>query len=236
MRAEPLRETDLYFPVKEYLIEQGYQVNAEVKGCDITATKGNELVVIELKTHFNATLLIQAVERQRIADAVYIALPHPTDTRRNRNWRGMCHLLKRLEIGLILIHFLKSGPRIEVHFHPSLYSPRRQQKKRRTVIREIRDRNGDYNVGGSTGTKVVTAYRENAIHIACCLEARGTLSPSQLRDMGTGKKTQSILGNNFYGWYERISKGLYGLHPDGKKALASYPAIADFYEKKIGEL
>ena len=235
MQIESLKETDLFPPVRDYLVDQGYRVNAEVKGCDITATKGAELIIVELKKRFNATLLIQAVERQRIADAVYIALPHPDDFRRNRNWRGMCHVLKRLEIGLMLIHFLKSGPRIEIHFHPSRYILRQQKKKRRAIIREIHDRNGNYNIGGSVSRKVVTAYRENAIHIACRLEAIGKSTPAELRRLGTGRRTQGILSNNFYGWFERIERGVYCLHPDGKKALVSYPDIVGFYKNQISE-
>ena len=107
MKVASLKETDLYLPIRDYLRTQGYRVDAEVKNVDIAATKRDELIAIEMKTHFNATLLIQAADRQQIADAVYIALPHPADFRRNRNWRGMCRLLKRLGIGLILVHFLK---------------------------------------------------------------------------------------------------------------------------------
>ena len=235
MRISNLKETDLYPPVREYLIGQGYEVHAEVKGCDITATKGRELIIVELKTRFNATLLIQAVERQRVADAVYIALPHPRDVRRNRNWRGMCHLLKRLEIGLMLIHFLKSGPRIEIHFHPAPHDPRKLKKKRSVIIREIRDRHGSYNVGGSVAKEVVTAYREAAIHIACCLDAYGPMSPAALRRHGTGEKTQGILSGNFYGWFDRVERGMYRLHKDGKTALSSYPDIVEYFQGIFAE-
>ena len=52
-----IRETDLYEPVKRYLEHQGYTVNAEVAGCDVTARKDDELVLIELKTSFSTALL-----------------------------------------------------------------------------------------------------------------------------------------------------------------------------------
>ena len=34
-----MQETDLFPPVKKYLEANGYTVRAEVKNCDITATK-----------------------------------------------------------------------------------------------------------------------------------------------------------------------------------------------------
>ena len=232
---ESLKESDLYGPVRDYLAKQGYRVNAEVKDCDITAIRGDELVVVELKTSFNATLLIQATDRQRMADAVYIALPHPRDKKRLRNWNGMCHLLKRLELGLLLVHFLRSGPRVEVAFHPTPWTVRRQHTKRKAIIREIHDRSGEYNVGGTNREKRVTAYRETAIHIACCLEKYGELSPSTLVRLGTGARTQGILSKNFYGWFERVEKGVYRLHTAGKDALREYPQIASFFQKKLQE-
>ncbi|MGD0113094.1 MAG: hypothetical protein ABSD48_14630, partial [Armatimonadota bacterium] len=91
-RARKLSETDLYRPVRDYLLAQGYIVRAEVNHCDITAVKGDELVVIELKKAFGTALLIQAAQRQRITDSVYVALPKQ---RPSRTWRGAQHLLRR---------------------------------------------------------------------------------------------------------------------------------------------
>ena len=232
MHIEYLKESDLYEPIRKYLEHQEYCVNAEVRDCDITATRGDELVVVELKTRFNATLLIQAVERQKAADAVYIALPHPKDVKRVRNWRGMCHLLKRLEIGLILVHFLKSGPRAEIVFHPTPYNRRRNYKRRNSIIREIHLRSGEYNTGGSNGTPIVTSYREEAIHIAYILSKHTYLSPAELKKLGTGDRTQSILAKNFYGWIDRVERGKYRLHPHGKAALSEYPEIVDHFSRK----
>ncbi len=233
MRTDSLKESDLYPPVKRYLENQGYKVNGEVKNCDLTATRDGELIVVELKRRFNATLLIQAVDRQRAADAVYVALPFPGNARNKTHWAGMCHLLKRLEIGLMLVRFLKSGPRVEIVFHPAPYSAARQHKRRSSIIREIRDRSGDYNTGGVSGTKVMTAYREEAIHIACLLENGGSLSPAELKRRGAGEKTQGILSKNYYGWFERVGHGIYKLHRSGKKALLEYPEITAHFRNSI---
>ena len=49
---EPLREKDLYGPVRDYLENLGYQVKGEVKDCDIAALRDGELIVVELKRGF----------------------------------------------------------------------------------------------------------------------------------------------------------------------------------------
>lgn len=61
-------ESDLYSPVRDYLQGLGYDVKGEVKGCDVTATRDGELIVVELKRGFTLELLYQAVDRQRVAD------------------------------------------------------------------------------------------------------------------------------------------------------------------------
>ncbi|MCB1449780.1 MAG: hypothetical protein KDJ67_06635, partial [Nitratireductor sp.] len=71
-----LRETDLYEPVKALLERQGYDVKAEVGAADIMAIRGEEPpVIVELKTGFSLALVHQAIERLKITDAVYVAIP-----------------------------------------------------------------------------------------------------------------------------------------------------------------
>jgi hypothetical protein len=227
-RARKLSETDLYRPVRDYLLAQGYTVRAEVNHCDITAVKGDELVVIELKKAFGTALLIQAAQRQRITDSVYVALPKQ---RPSRTWRGAQHLLRRLELGLILVSREGRKSHVEVVFHPVPFRRQKRARARRAVLREIERRSGDFNQGGSSRRKLVTAYRENAIHIAACLDVHGPLSPRQLRAMGTGPKTLSVLYRNVYGWFDRIDRGLYELRMQGRTELGEYRALAAKYRK-----
>ena len=56
------KESDMYLPIKKYLEAGGYTVTAEVKNADVTAVKGDELVILELKKQFNIKLLFQALE------------------------------------------------------------------------------------------------------------------------------------------------------------------------------
>lgn len=233
-------ETDLYGPVRDYLVAQGYTVHSEVKHCDITALKGEELVVVELKTSFNLKLLAQTAKRQRAADSVYVAIPKPKGGRRTAAWRDMCLLLRRLEAGLIIVSFDNPEHDLEIVFHPNTFdrlkSMQRSKKVRRNIIKEAEARYGDFNKGGSTRKKLVTVYRETSIHIACCFTKFGKLSPAQLKRIGTGPKTSSILSKNFYGWFEKVGRGLYDLHDDARGFLDAYPELVSHYMEKAGEL
>jgi hypothetical protein len=213
------RETDLYPPVRSFLESLGFTVRGEVKGCDVAAVRGDELVILELKLSFNASLLVQATDRQRLTDSVYVVLPFPKRGLRTREWQGITRVLKRLELGLLLV--VDSNPaRVEVAFHPCQYETHRMPARRAAVLREVRQRSLDLNDGGSNRRKLVTAYRESAIQAACLLEAFGPASPKLLRGRGASAKVGDILAHNFYGWFERIEKGVYALSERGRAELA----------------
>jgi len=240
-----VREADLYPPVADFLAARGYSVRAEVKGWDVTAVKGDELIAVELKRAVNLALLEQAAQRQRAADGVYIAVPRPPSKvyPRSRSWRRRSHLLKRLELGLILVDLEAAAgaakpfgrPAVEVAFHPLPFERKASGRARRAVIREIDGRSADYNVGGTRRRRIVTAYRENALYIACCLERGGTLSPKELRRLGAGPKTQSILYENHYGWFERVGRGLYAVKPGALKAMETYPKLLETCRRRARE-
>jgi hypothetical protein len=227
--TKPFRETQLYHPIRDYLVAQGYTVRAEVEGCDIAAYKDGTLVVIELKRQFSVDLLVQATARQAISDRVYVAIPGPLDLGRRSRWRGIKRLLRRLELGLMVVELHRAEPRVQVFFHPKPYRRRMLRDRRRIVLEEMIGRSADRNQGGSTQQKLITAYRENAVHIACCLERYGPLSLRQLRALGTGSKTFSILYKNVYGWFERVGRGIYGLSPRGRAELIEYPDLVVEY-------
>lgn len=216
-------ETDLFAPVKHYLESHGYAVNAEVKDCDVIATRNNELVVIELKTSANMQLLIQATDRLKITDSVYVAIPKATGNR--KHWRGVQRVLRGLELGLLVVTFSSLGSSVTKMFDPLPYQKRKQGKSRREVIREITERSAEYNIGGSTRVKLITAYRENAILVATCLEYLGHSSPRELCALGTGDKTPGILSKNFYGWFDRIDRGVYSITDQGRQEIRTYPDL-----------
>lgn len=235
-----LSETDLYAPIRELFTRQGFNVRGEVVGCDLAAVRDSELVVVELKTAFNTALLIQATDRQRTADSVYVALPRPENSLRSARWKGILHLLRRLELGLIFVSAAKtrapSSGYAEVILEPGSPTTRRHSRKRNSILRETASRSADYNVGGSVRTPLVTAYREQALHIACCLALRGDLSPRAARTLGTSDRTPAILSRNVYGWFERIARGVYRLTPEGHSAIAAFAQVAAPYLAELAEL
>ena len=76
MAAKRIQESDLYPPVKALLEGQGYEVKGEIGAADVVACRdAEEVVVVELKTGFSLSLFHQAIERQAVTDAVYVAVP-----------------------------------------------------------------------------------------------------------------------------------------------------------------
>lgn len=235
-----LLEVDLYKPIQTYFIKEGFQVYGEVKDCDMAAVKDDELVIIELKLTLSVELLIQATKRQRLTDVVYIAIPKPKYNLRSKRWKDICHLIRRLELGLIIVSFEGKSKKTDIILHPTPFdrskSMRQSKLKRKMLLTEINGRSADYNVGGSTRTKIMTAYKENCLQIASYLGEVGPLSPKALVEMGTGAKTSSILTKNFYGWFDRIKRGTYVISEKGKQELREYPKLVSFYLEKINKL
>jgi hypothetical protein len=231
MPAPPKRETELYAPLKSWLEENGYTVRSEVLGCDIAAEKDGALVLIEMKLKFGTELLLQATQRQRAVDTVYVALPRP-DSMWGKKWRSQTHLLKRLELGLIVVN-PGGAPEAEVVFHPAPFQRQRRKAQRQALLQEMNGRSGDYNTGGSHGTKLMTAYREKALFIACCLDWLGPLSPKALRACGAAKNAGAICYTNHYGWFERIAKGSYAISAAGRDALEAYSEAAAQAREKL---
>lgn len=220
-----LTEKDLYPAVHDYLVSLGYIVRSEVRGLDVTAIKGDRLVVLELKRVFSTDLLVQAVKRQQLADSVYVVLPYPRDGTGSRRWRDRVHLLKRLHLGLMVVAVRPPESKVEVLFDPAPWRPPRKTGQRRAVLAEIQGRSADLNQGGSVRQKLITSYRQQAVAIAYYLRELGPQSPGKLRALGTGAKTLAILSRNHYGWFARLRRGWYGLTLRGEQELESYREI-----------
>jgi len=222
------KETDLYEPIRVFLEDEGYHVQAEVKHCDIAALKDGQTVIIELKKNFNLKLVYQALDRQSLTDQVYVAIPRPEKGQGDRTWKDMLKLLKRLELGLITVALDSPLQTVDVILEPSDSLVRKNRKKQERLQAEIENRHIAENVGGMTRQKIMTAYREKAIELCCIIEQFGQISTKQLREMGKGDKYPTILQSNVYQWFERIEKGVYGLSSQGIEILASLD-----YEKAV---
>src|ERR1700760_244830 len=78
-------ETALYPIVKDFLEAAGLEGKGEGCGCDIVAVRDEaplQLAIVEMKLGFSLDLLLQAVDRMRAADEVWLAVPA---TRRGRD-------------------------------------------------------------------------------------------------------------------------------------------------------
>jgi hypothetical protein len=220
-------ESDLYLPIKSLFTTLGYEVNGEVKNIDVTAMKGDEMIIIELKTSFNLKLILQAIERQRITEHVYIAIPRPKfQLRKKHTFKEKENLLRRLGLGLILVALDVKAPYAQILFDPTpfMQTIRLSSKKKALALKELSDRHGDHNRGGSRG-KLVTAYREKALLAASYLKDQEEMTVKALREATGNEKMQALLLNNHYAWFERVKKGVYKLSDEGHKAFDEYTDI-----------
>lgn len=231
-----IQEEHLYQPLHEYLVNNGYSVNAEVGHCDIIAQKDGELVVIELKKTFSLKLVYQAIDRQKISDSVYVALPLVGNREYPPNFKHMTHLLKRLELGLILIHFMKTIERVEVVLHPRTWEHKRSNNRKAAILRESNARIMELNTGGSAGKKRLTLYRQQNIEIAVLLNLLTKAAPRELVALGCTPKCSRILTDNHYGWFCRVSRGVYTLHSAGRDALNGYPDLVTHFTQKYSDV
>ncbi len=219
----PLREEDLYGPVRDLLAAQGYTVRGEVRGVDVLAVRGDETLAVELKTSLNLDLLLQAADRQRLVDAVYVAVPRKGRTVVTRRWAKLLHLLARLEIGLILVSPTTLAATVAVEAVPFDRTRSHDAGKRRRaeLLKEFAGRTGDRNTGGVNRRKLYTVYREMALEVARLLAAEGPCKVRRLRELGADPdKVLGILENNHYGWFEHVGRDLYALTDKGRAEIA----------------
>lgn len=218
------RETDLYEPIKAALTALGYTVRSEVDDCDLVAVRGDEVLVVEMKLRFNLELVLQGVERLRMVDSVYLAVEAPPSRRSGRRWRQIRELCRRLGVGLITVRFGSGSPMVEVLLDPVQPQRRTSPKKRAHLLQEFAQRSGDYNTGGTTRRPLVTAYREAALDVAAYLRS-GPASVAEVRSATGRQRAGDILADNYYGWFQRISRGVYCLTPAGSEAVERYADV-----------
>jgi hypothetical protein len=210
-----MAETALYPTIKRFLEKAGYCVKGEVCGCDVVAVSSDEpplLAIVEIKRRLNLDLLLQAVDRMRPADEVWLAVPL---SRRGRDRDRRVHRLCRL-IGLGLIAVDTARDRVEVLAAPGPYRPRPNRRRRARLLSEHAQRQGDPSPGGASRQPVMTAYRQRALACAAGLRA-GIGRPRDLRP--TIPDAGRILLRNVYGWFERTAPGRYRLTALGEAAL-----------------
>ncbi|MDD3569737.1 MAG: DUF2161 family putative PD-(D/E)XK-type phosphodiesterase [Lachnospiraceae bacterium] len=224
-------EEDMYAPICDYLRSNGYDVRGEVKDCDIAAYKDQKLTVVELKKAFNLKLIYQAIDRQDFAQSVYIAIGRSNKSMRDANFKSMVKLLKRLDIGLITVAMDSPIKTVEIILEPENQRKTKSYKRKKAIETEFEGRSGDFNTGGVNKKKIITAYREKSIEILCLVAKSEVISNSELREKGYDNKALSILQKNYYGWFEKVGRGKYGVSATGIEALEDekYKKLIEHY-------
>lgn len=233
-------ETELYAPIKAFFEERGYIIRSEVRHCDLVGIRpgSDEPLIVEMKKTFNIALLLQGLERQKLSGEVYLAVEKNRTKKgaHNQRWNEIAILCRRLGLGLITVTRFKSkSPFVEILCSPGdkVYMPTAKVIKTRAerLTREFNERSGDYNVGGSHGAKLMTAYREKALRVALALQEEADMAPKDVRDRSGVGSAAAILQRNYYGWFRRVARGRYALTPEGISSLKEYAYVVEGWRR-----
>ncbi|KKL78598.1 hypothetical protein LCGC14_2023250 [marine sediment metagenome] len=213
------READLYPHVKRHLEALGYEVKGEVGAADVMAMRdGHEMLIVELKLGFSLSLLHQGVARQALSDTVYLCIPEKAGRVALRNLRSNAGLCKRLGLGLMTVR-LRDG-RVTVHCDPEAFKPRKAPRKAARLRAEFTRRRGDPNAGGINRRMIVTAYRQDATDCARYLAGAGASKGAMVAAATGVARATGMMADNHYGWFTRVSRGVYDLSDAGRAQFA----------------
>ena len=217
-------ERDLFNPIKDFFEKMGFVCDGEVKDIDLYMEKGELRVAVELKESLNFRVLQQAALRQKFLDNVYIGIFRPRDLF-SRSFKDKIYLLKRLGIGLIVVS--KRTGSVEIVSEPvvsELSSFQKSNKKKSEAIAvEFQRRKSKGNTGGVKGVKLITGYREDSLLVLDALtELGGCAKGAEVKKLSGVDKSTNIMRDNFYGWFEKVDKGVYKVSDDGYKALEEF--------------
>ncbi|MCG8337631.1 MAG: DUF2161 family putative PD-(D/E)XK-type phosphodiesterase [Proteobacteria bacterium] len=216
-----MKESDLYLPLKKFLESQGYEVKGEVQDCDVVAVRGEEApVVVELKLSINLDVVLQAVSRLAITQKVYIGVPEQCKSLKKRR-KHLLKMLKMLGLGLLTVEPTREIGSVNVIHDPGEYKPRKSKFRQERLLGEFMKRVGDPNLGGTEKRKgIMTAYRQRSLAIARLLDIQGPTKASDVALVLKEPKARDILYRDVYGWFDRLSRGMYNLSPLGKKEIS----------------
>ncbi len=212
-----MRESDLYPPVKAFLQAQGYEVKGEIGPADVVGVRDeDDMVVVELKRGFSLALFHQGIARLSVCDCVYVAVARGQGRPWMKALRENRKLARRLGLGLMSVR-METGA-VEVHCDPGPYAPRKVARRKRAMLGEFERREGDPNLGGIRGARV-TAYRQEAVLCAEFLALAGEARGAEVARSTGVKRATTIMRDNHYGWFEKISVGVYRLSEAGRGAI-----------------
>jgi hypothetical protein len=158
--------------------------------------------------------VLQGVDRLALSDRVYLAVGQWP--KQMKNVKKLC---RRLGLGLLVV----ARERADVVLDPLPYKPRSNKRKTGRLLGEHRRRVGDPNLGGSAmRAPLMTAYRQEALRCAELLACHGPMAPKVMRAVGDVPNAAKILRHDHYGWFERVSRGIYTLTPLGRTGLVTF--------------
>jgi hypothetical protein len=212
------RETELFNAVYHFFNDNGYDVRAEVNKCDVVAIKDDQIVIIELKLKLNMELILQLADRLRFTKDVYACIPKKEINLFTKKGKHKMHLLRTLGVGLLGVSQEGDNYTIKELLKPQVRDPevlrKRNKRKQNALIKEFQGREKLSNVGGSTRVVINTAYRALATKIANYIDDK-EVSTKELREHFNNPKVVQMLQKNYYGWFERVDRGIYKLTEKG---------------------
>lgn len=227
-------EAEMYPPVREYFERLGYVMQAEVNGIDAVAVKDDEMLLFELKKSFNVKLLFQAMDRLRISPNVYTVIPRPKNSR-SSEFINTKQIISKLGLGLVTVAMDSPVKSVDVIIEPEeLKKVRTNNRKKASVKKELDGRSLNVNTGGTSKKKILTAFRERSIRIACVMYVNGEVSAAKLvKEYKCDKDAHGIINRNVYGWFKKVRRGVYDLSDEGineiKNPNGQFKAAFDYY-------
>ncbi len=218
-----MKESDLYPPLKLYLESQNYEIKGEVGDCDVFAVRDAEPpLIVELKLSLNLTVVLQAVDRLALTSIVYVGVPRQCSALKRKN-KQLFKLFKMLGIGLITIDPLRKSGNVKLLLDPGEYIPRLSKNRQTRLLGEFEKRVGDPNLGGSDSRSgIMTAYRQRALRVASFLNDQGPTKASDVARQTKETNARDILYRDVYGWFDKVSRGIYDLSPRGKREILTW--------------
>ena len=214
------READLYPPIKAYLTRQGYAVKGEVGAADVVGRRDGEIVVVELKLGFSLALFHQGIERLSLTDHVYLGVPAGGKA---KALKANVKLARRLGLGVLTVRGRDGF--VEVLADPGPYAPRKSKKKTARLLKAFDRLDGDPNDGGATRHGLVTGYRQDAVKCARFLAVHGASAGAKVKNWAEVPDATRIMRDDHYGWFTKVSRGVYDLTDAGRKGLSDWADI-----------
>ena len=207
---KPRYEYELFLPVKNLLNRQGFKVQGEVKSLDVFGVKDHETIAVELKLMINLKLIYQAVDRLKLADYVYVAVPQSILRSQKQQYPYFLGLLRKLEIGLIAVQGEEALVVLEAKPFLAEQSRKRNVRRSASLIKEFLGRGDSEQIGGVQGQRM-TAYRLRVIKLQQAMQPEALYTPKQLKQLTGIDDAYSIVHHNYYGWFKKVKRGHYAL-------------------------